>query len=268
MNNHQLTRTFHNCVALLVCTVWSLPVFAQTTRVPVAGDSRYFFSTLYAQAPEVAKKVAITAAMCGFPVTADTAMKLMGNEEFNRIGNNSTELTDKCNTLLTPARATGDAGQRSTPRVAPETLLMQAMSGGVPPAGNAAPSTPRHAAAPEAAQAYATPVNANGDKRDVDGLNGWKGYVVGIPAADARFAPIKIGMSNREVIDLIGPPNDQGMHVTGKAWIPYFGGAGKTESWMHYKGVGRLLLAQDGGANSGRFYVIGIEHDGKESGYR
>jgi hypothetical protein len=75
-------------------------------------------------------------------------------------------------------------------------------------------------------------------------------------------------MSNREVMDLAGPPTDQGMHTTGKAWIPYFGGAGKMESWMHYKGVGRILLSQDGGGNAGRFYVIGIEHDANESGYK
>jgi hypothetical protein len=257
--------------SMATCSALLFSGRVQSQPVPTAGDSRHFFTTLYAQAPEIAKKVTITAAVCGLPVTPETAMKLMSNEEFTRLGNNSTALSEKCGALTATSRGNAESGSRPGAQVAPETMLMQALSGlalGGSPNSFAGGVSPRAASASSTPQAMATPTHPNGDKRDVDGINGWKGYVVGVATSDTRFAPVKIGMSNREVIDLIGSPSDQGIHQTGKAWIPYFSGAGKMESWMHYKGVGRLLLSQDGGGNALRFYIIGIEHDANESGYR
>ncbi len=263
--------TTFNRVRMLILVSLLSPSMCWAQKQIVSGDSRSFFSTLYEQNPEVAKKVVTTAALCGFPVTPDTAMKLLTNDEFTRLGNSATEVSAKCNSLLAAAGTSPKNSPRSNNKIAPETALMQALSGlqmGGMANGGSPTDAPRRATTTTAPVVYATPTSPNGEKREVEGANGWSGYVVGVPSGDALFAPLKIGMGNREVMDLIGPPTDQGMHVTGKAWIPYFGGAGKTESWMHYKGVGRLLLSQDGGANAGRFYLIGIEHDAKESGYQ
>jgi hypothetical protein len=170
------------CSTLLLvsCTALSFSSAAQPKRVAATGDSRYFFTTLYAQAPEMAKKVAITAAMCGFPVTQETAMKLMGKDESSRVGNNSTELSDKCGVLLTPGRTNTGSAQRSTPNVVPETMLMQAMSGslgGGSPDSNPSYSAPRVNGASTSPQSYATPPGPNGTKRELEGVNGWSGYV-------------------------------------------------------------------------------------------
>ncbi len=265
---HFVTLTVSACLAS-ISHAQTPP--AQAQQVSDKDTTRTVFRALFAVDPELAKKLTITAVMCGFPLTSDTARKLTNNVEFNRLGSNAIELAEKCNVLLTPGRGPASSNQRPALPIAPETMLMQALSGqgfGGIPTNATGSSQSRTTSTRIAPEAFATPPGANGVKRELEGLNGWSGYVVGIPSSDTLFAPVKIGMSNREVMDLIGAPTDQGMHVTGKAWIPYFGGAGKTESWMHYKGVGRLLLSQDGGANLGRFYLIGIEHDANESGYR
>ena len=104
------------------------------------------------------------------------------------------------------------------------------------------------------------------DKREVVGRNDWSGYIQGKPTPDSKFNKLEIGMGSKEVMDLIGLPTDQGTNVSGKAFIPFYHGSGKVETWFHYKNVGRLLFASNaGGAN---MFLIGIEYDKNESGYQ
>ncbi|HZW13990.1 MAG TPA: hypothetical protein VFF81_12475 [Noviherbaspirillum sp.] len=109
--------------------------------------------------------------------------------------------------------------------------------------------------------------SANANRKEVKGINDWTGYVQGTPARNSKFAKLKIGMGEKEVIDLIGAPTDQSMHMTGKAWIPFYVGSGKREVWFHYKGVGRLLFADNAGFTTDTG-LIGIEHDASERGYK
>jgi len=104
-------------------------------------------------------------------------------------------------------------------------------------------------------------------KREVKGMNDWTGYIQGTPAPNSRFSNLKIGMGQKEAMDIAGPPTDQGAHITGKAFIPFYMGSGSVETWLHYKGIGRLLFASNGGFSSSTG-LIGIEHDANERGYR
>ena len=103
-------------------------------------------------------------------------------------------------------------------------------------------------------------------RKTVKGLKDWEGYVEGKPAPRTKFTRLKIGMSEKQVVDLIGKPNDSNQSVTGKAWIPFYHGSGKVETMMYYKGNGRLLFSSDAGYQSSMF-LIGIEHDASEDGY-
>ena len=71
------------------------------------------------------------------------------------------------------------------------------------------------------------------------------------PAAAAtsgsKFPELKIGMSQQQAISLLGQPNDAGMHLTGKAFIPFYFGSDRTRYEMVYKGQGRLLFATGAG---------------------
>lgn len=103
-------------------------------------------------------------------------------------------------------------------------------------------------------------------KVEVDGINGWKGFVAGTPARGSKFTRLKIGMSTREVQSLIGYPNNVYSHPTGKAWIPFYFGSGKYETHYLYKGSGRLIFATNAAFTSG-MYLVGIEHDANERGF-
>jgi hypothetical protein len=130
----------------------------------------------------------------------------------------------------------------------------------------AAPAASASASAPAAAPANDQQAGS-ATRKEVKGINDWTGYVQGTPARNSKFAKLKIGMGEKEVTDLIGAPTDQSTHMTGKAWIPFYVGSGKREVWFHYKGVGRLLFADNAGFTS-ETGLIGIEHDASERGYK
>jgi hypothetical protein len=122
------------------------------------------------------------------------------------------------------------------------------------------------AVAPAAPTQATVPATSAG-KQEVKGINDWTGYIQGTPAPNSKFANLKIGMGQKEAMDIAGTPTDQGAHVTGKAFIPFYMGSGAVETWLHYKGVGRLLFASNGGFSTSTG-LIGIEHDANERGYR
>lgn len=169
----------------------------------------------------------------------------------------------------TPAQAsTGKA--KSTQKKA-STTKSKSKSAAATPAKSATPAAPCTPAANVASAAAAKdqPAGsaATANRKEVKGINDWTGYVQGTPARNSKFTKLKIGMGEREVIDLIGTPTDQSMHMTGKAWIPFYVGSGKREVWFHYKGVGRLLFADNAGFTTDTG-LIGIEHDASERGYK
>jgi hypothetical protein len=121
-------------------------------------------------------------------------------------------------------------------------------------------------------------MNANGEVTDASKVESgfgkkvkegeWEGEITGKPAPGTKFTRVKIGMSMKQVTDLIGTPTDQGSYVTGKAWIPFYFGADRHRFEMAYKGQGRLVFA---GGSIGNFTggnLIWIIHSASESGYR
>ena len=100
----------------------------------------------------------------------------------------------------------------------------------------------------------------------VKGLNDWEGEITGKPAPGSKFTKLQIGMPMKQVTDLIGEPTDQGVYVTGKAFIPFYFGSDRHRYEMAYKGQGRLVFAGERmgtGCN-----LIWIIHNRNESGYR
>ncbi|GAB3779426.1 hypothetical protein [Dyella agri] len=91
--------------------------------------------------------------------------------------------------------------------------------------------------------------------------------VVGTPAPGSKFAKIQVGMYSKEVMDLIGAPNDQKTYMTGKAWIPFHFGSDNSRTEFHYKGEGTLTFANGGVGNLGSMKLIKITVDTAESGY-
>lgn len=121
-------------------------------------------------------------------------------------------------------------------------------------------------------------MNANGEVTDasqaeegygqtVQGINDWEGEIVGKPAPGSKFTELKIGMPIKQVIDIVGEPTDRGAYITGKAFIPFFGGSGRHREELVYKGKGRLIFDGKAGFDSGA-NLVWIIHSASEDGYR
>jgi len=122
-------------------------------------------------------------------------------------------------------------------------------------------------------------MNANGEVVDsskveagygqrVKGIGDWEGEITGKPAPNSKFTQLKIGMSMKQVTDILGQPTDQGAYVTGKAWIPFYFGSDRHRYELVYKSQGRLIFAGGslGDLTSGN--LIWIINNARESGYR
>ena len=149
--------------------------------------------------------------------------------------------------------------------------------GGQKPSTDAAPA----ADAPKQAAAPAVPPGMNdkgevidsskiesGSGKKVKGLGDWEGEITGKPAPNSKFTKLQIGMSMRQVTDLVGQPTDSGAYMTGKAWIPFYFGSDRHRFEMVYKNQGRLIFA---GGSLGDYTggnLIWIIHNAKEGGYR
>jgi hypothetical protein len=87
-----------------------------------------------------------------------------------------------------------------------------------------------------------------------------EGEIVGTPAPNSQFAKLKLGMSKKQVTDLIGHPSEQNSRIGGKAFIPFYYGGDRTETMFYYKAEGSLLF---GGQK-----LTGIYVDKNASGYQ
>ncbi|MDR3394759.1 MAG: hypothetical protein P4L70_07130 [Parasulfuritortus sp.] len=107
-----------------------------------------------------------------------------------------------------------------------------------------------------------------GEGQHVKGINDWEGEISGVPAANSKFKRLKIGMSMKQVTDLIGEPSDQGAYITGKAWIPFYFGSDRNRFEYVYKNQGRLIFAGGGLGDLTSGHLIWIIHNAREPGYR
>jgi len=107
----------------------------------------------------------------------------------------------------------------------------------------------------------------SGYGEQVKGLGDWEGEITGKMAPDSKFKELKIGMSMRQCMDLAGAPTDQGGHMTGKAWIPWYFGSDRHRYELVYKGQGRLIFAGGSVGDYSSGHLIWIIHSANEGGY-
>lgn len=107
--------------------------------------------------------------------------------------------------------------------------------------------------------------------RDVTGRNGVEGEIIGEEIAGSPFTKLEIGMSQRQVRDVIGAARQDdaecGQYFTGKSFIPFHFGGDKVRTECAYKGLGRLVFTNQSDFND-RAVLIKIEYDASEDGYR
>jgi len=109
----------------------------------------------------------------------------------------------------------------------------------------------------------------SGSGRTVKGINDYEGEITGIAAPNSKFTRLQIGMSWKQVTDLIGEPTDSGAYITGKAWIPFYFGGDRHRLEATYKGQGRLIFAGGNGFSGiGSGNLIWIINSANETGYR
>ncbi|OTG61825.1 hypothetical protein B9T29_10315 [Acinetobacter sp. ANC 3903] len=94
------------------------------------------------------------------------------------------------------------------------------------------------------------PINSapNGNAtKEVSVEGSYTGEIVG-DYKNSKFSQLKIGMSQRQVEDLVGASTDQRSYQTAKAWIPVAGAFSKDQFRIetYYPGAGRLLYANNG----------------------
>jgi outer membrane protein assembly factor BamE (lipoprotein component of BamABCDE complex) len=90
---------------------------------------------------------------------------------------------------------------------------------------------------------------------------------VGVPApAGSPLSKVQLGMSKKQVSDILGHPDDENSYASGKAWIPYYYGNDVRRSSWFYKGVGRVVFADGNAFGGGTPEVVRVDYDPSESG--
>lgn len=92
------------------------------------------------------------------------------------------------------------------------------------------------------------------------------GEIIGKINPKSKFAKVKIGMSKKQVDDLIGVHSDQSGHMSGKAFIPFYFGRDAYRTEYYYKKEGRLIFAAGGAFSQGE-RLLKIVVDPNEAGY-
>lgn len=87
----------------------------------------------------------------------------------------------------------------------------------------------------------------------------FSGQICGDINRDAKFSQLHMGMSAKEVQNLIGSPNDQNIYQTVKSYLP--ASADASRMVFYYKNHGRLVFS-----NTGE-HLTRIEIDSTEDGY-
>jgi hypothetical protein len=99
----------------------------------------------------------------------------------------------------------------------------------------------------------------------VKGVNDWQGEVSGVPASSSQFARLKIGMSQKQVLEFAGEPSYQGAYVPDKSVVPFYFGSDQSRWEMVYKGLGRLIFSNQSGSDRG-YYLTWVIHNASEGG--
>jgi len=110
--------------------------------------------------------------------------------------------------------------------------------------------TPGQAPAPEPESHTVTSIDGKFD-----------GEIIGTPVPGGKLAKVKIGMSMRDVVSLIGAPDRADRHETGKRWIPLYFGTDAQRVEALYKGEGCLTYTGGNVYGEGGAQLIRITVD-------
>lgn len=84
----------------------------------------------------------------------------------------------------------------------------------------------------------------------------YHGEQIGTPQPESRFSRVKMGMTVREVVDLLGEPDNMHRYETGKRWLPFYYGADVQRVQFRYKGEGCLTFTGGNAWAGGRQQLI------------
>lgn len=84
--------------------------------------------------------------------------------------------------------------------------------------------------------------------------------------ANSPLAKIQLGMSKKQVKELVGNPSDENSYATGKVWIPFYFGNDARRTSYYYKGMGRVVFADGNAFGAGGNEVIRVDYDPSETG--
>jgi hypothetical protein len=85
------------------------------------------------------------------------------------------------------------------------------------------------------------------------------------PPPGSKLARVTNGMSEAQVVEILGPPTSQQNYVTGKAWIPYYYGPDTGRLDYRYKGLGIVVFSRNRYSSATK--VVRVDSDPNEDGY-
>lgn len=116
------------------------------------------------------------------------------------------------------------------------------------------------------AQPSASGTQPKANTRVVKARDGsYSGEIVGVPAANSRFAKLQIGMGMNEVQDILGRVPDRfHSYESGKRWIPFYFGNDARRVQAFFKGEGCLIFTGGNiwGAAGGDLVQITVDPTG------
>jgi len=84
--------------------------------------------------------------------------------------------------------------------------------------------------------------------------------------AGSKLAQVQVGMTKKQVTDILGSPTDETSYSSGKAWIPFYFGNDVRRTSFYYKGIGRVVFADGNAFGGGASEVVRVDYDPAESG--
>jgi len=84
------------------------------------------------------------------------------------------------------------------------------------------------------------------------------------PPAESKLSEVRAGMTQVEVIDVVGRPTDERWYPSGKAWVPWYFGPDRERTAYYYESEGRVTFSGRGAGMT----VHHVEYDPSEDGLR
>jgi hypothetical protein len=83
------------------------------------------------------------------------------------------------------------------------------------------------------------------------------------PPPGSPLSKIQVGMSDSDVVKILGEPDNRNGYITGKEFIPYyFGSDTSRQDWL-YKGKGRVVFSRN--RWSGNLTVVRVDYNPGET---